>query len=253
MLTDFVNMCDIKSESSTSVNLPMTLSKISVLEVRRMPKKSVAYNFRNLTGERFARLVVIERAPSNGRQGTYWLCSCDCGNRIVVAARHLTTGKTQSCKCLWEKRIKHGGTTHTKKSREYRAWIDAKRRCFNLNYIGYQNWGGRGITMCNEWRDDFGAFFRDMGPCPEGYELDRYPNNDGDYEKGNCRWTTHSENNRNTRRSRFVTYHGVTKTLIQWSKELGIEYKTLSCRLNDYHWTVEKAFTIPVKVVNRGH
>lgn len=205
-----------------------------------MPKNSVAYNFKDLTGQRFARLLVLSRAQNRG-DNTYWLCQCDCGNKIEVAGQHLKLGKTLSCKCLWKNRTKHGATTHTKASREYRAWIDAKARCYNPKFRNFKHWGGRGITMCDEWRNDFAAFLRDMGPCPEGYELDRYPKNDGNYEKGNCRWATHSENNRNKRDTIYLTYSGETKPLVEWCEQVGLSHSTVWARLYVWHWPVEKA------------
>lgn len=205
-----------------------------------MPKKSLPHNFKDLTGQRFGRLVVIERAPSLDWR-TYWRCQCDCGNQIIVAARHLASGKTLSCKCLQsENRTRHGLTTHTKKSREYAAWIDAKARCFNPNHIGYKNWGGRGITMAPIWQHDPARFIQDMGPCPEGFELDRI-DNDGNYEPGNCRWASHTENNRHKRDTVFLTYAGKTKSLAQWAEEVGLSHSTLWARLYVWHWPIEKA------------
>ncbi len=195
-----------------------------------------AYNFVDLVGRRFARLLVIRRASNRGCN-TYWLCQCDCGNRIEVAGQHLKLGKTLSCKCLWENRTKHG----MHQTREYRAWIDAKARCSNTKWPGYKHWGGRSITVCDGWKNDFEAFFRDMGLCPEGYELDRYPDNDGNYEPGNCRWVSHKENNRNKRTNRLITFNGETKTLAEWCEQVGIKDSTLQARLDIWHWPIEKA------------
>jgi len=214
-------------------------SNQNALEVR-MAYSSVPHNFQNLVGQRFYRLVVLERAES-AKGNTRWLCQCDCGNKIIVAGQHLKLGKTKSCKCLWETRTKHGATTHTTKSREYTAWIQAKARCFNPNHRGYKNWGGRGITMCEKWRDDFPAFRQDMGPCPEGYELDRHPNNDGNYEPGNCRWASHTENNRNKRDSLFLTCHGQTKPFMEWCEAVGLSHSTVWARLYVWNWPIEKA------------
>lgn len=114
-----------------------------------------------------------------------------------------------------------------------------KRRCDNPKNISYANYGGRGITVCPEWRDNFEAFLRDMGPRPAGHSLDRI-DNDKPYEPGNVRWATRGTQANNTRANRRITHSGVTKTLSQWAHEIGVPVVTLHRRLAD-GWTLERA------------
>lgn len=155
--------------------------------------------FINLTGRRFGRLTVLQRAPNQGAS-TMWFCDCVCGRRVRVRREHLKIGRVVSCGCLKTERIgrlrlKHGAS----ESSEFKSWASAKQRCFNPKNKGYKYWGGRGITMCDRWRDSFAAFIEDMGSRPKGLSLDRI-NNDGNYEPGNCRWTDRITQRRNSRK-----------------------------------------------------
>lgn len=154
----------------------------------------------DLKDKSFGQLKVIERAENKGLQ-VAWLCKCSCGNTSVVRTGDLLRGSTTSCGCFkkatWErisKQQKHGLT----RTREYRSWESAKQRCFNPNTTGYHNYGGRGITMCDEWANDFNAFLEHMGPRPDGHSLDRIDSN-GNYEPGNCRWADRYTQNGNRR------------------------------------------------------
>jgi hypothetical protein len=146
----------------------------------------------NLTGKRFGRLVVIAYAG-----GGKWLCVCDCGARVVVRGYRLRGGNTKSCGC-WRRirATKHG--MHG--SREYNSWRGMKDRCSNPNHVFYKYYGGKGITVCEEWLS-FEGFFADMGTCPPGCSLDRI-NPNGNYEPGNCRWAPKKLQNQNQRRAR---------------------------------------------------
>lgn len=130
---------------------------------------------------------------------------------------------------------------------EYAAWNGIKARCGNPKDKGYKNYGGRGIRVCPEWHDSFEAFLRDIGPRPsEDHSIDRYPNNDGNYEPGNVRWATWSEQCRNRRTSRRITRNGETKTLREWSLVCGILEDTVAARMKK-GWDSEKALTHPVR------
>jgi len=169
--------------------------------------------FKDLTGQRFGRLVVLNRAYNDKHTNIYWLCLCDCSIHKIVRGTNLKSGLTRSCECLHREsaskigRLKrtHGHTTnHLGYTPEYNAWLAMKQRCCNPNYEYYKNYGGRGIIICPEWLDDFLAFLQEMGPRPaKGYSVDRIDNN-GNYEPGNVKWSTAKEqaNNRRQRKSR---------------------------------------------------
>ena len=129
-------------------------------------------------------------------------------------------------------------------SREYRAWHQMRERCFNHKNKSFGDYGGRGIAVCDQWRD-FDRFYLDMGKAPEGASLDRI-NNNADYAPGNCRWATREQQARNKRTTHWLTFHGETKCLTEWAASLGIKPRTLRARLDDHGWTVEKALTTPV-------
>lgn len=185
----------------------------------------------NLIGNKYGLLTVIERGeniiyPSRKTPVKQWRCRCECGNEIDVRTAYLKSGHTQSCGCLWGKTMIKHGMCHT---RLYSIWQNMKARCEN-----HKNYAGRGITVCDEWKNDFVAF-RDWA-IANGYsdelELDR-KNNDGNYEPSNCRWVTRTENNRNKRTNHFLTYNGKTLTLIEWQELTGIPYQEIRRRLND--------------------
>ena len=131
-------------------------------------------------------------------------------------------------------RFRHGHASDAdhgqRHSREYRAWSQAKVRCYNPRRALYPNYGGRGIFMAKVWLDDFAAFLRDMGSCPPGHSLDRI-NNDGPYSPDNCRWATSTEQNRNSRHTKFLTIGNETKCLSEWADLLGLNRHTVYTRV----------------------
>src|SRR2546429_188338 len=124
----------------------------------------------DITGKIFGKLEVIEFAFSKN-SNAHWACSCSCGGAKVVAACHLKSGHTTSCGCAQKEAVSLASSTHresvsTGNSREYRAWTRMKQRCYNPKTTRYESWGGRGISVCEQWRDDFQQFLKDMGRCP---------------------------------------------------------------------------------------
>ena len=148
--------------------------------------------FIDLTGQRYGTLTVIERAP-NRKSKACWLCQCDCGARKEVRAANLRNGNTHSCGCGSVRFKRTHGMTSTP---EYGIWTGMKRRCLNPRDSHWENYGGRGISICERWLNSFENFYADMGkrPSPD-LSIDRYPNNDGNYEPANCRWATKSQQN----------------------------------------------------------
>lgn len=184
-----------------------------------------ALNFKNLSGLVFGRLTVIDFRERINRR-TLWNCVCACGNECVISTNHLRQGLTKSCGCLAIERVtKHG----LRRSKEYKAWVNAKNRCTNPNVHNFARYGGRGITMCAEWVSSFTAFYRDMGPCPRGMTLDRKDNDSG-YNKENCRWVSTTEQARNRSITVLVTHNNETRPLAEWSELLGIPYGILKHR-----------------------
>jgi hypothetical protein len=153
--------------------------------------------------------------------------SCGCLNREVTTARNLTHGKS--------------------KTPVHNRWLMMLSRCRNPRDADFCHYGGRGIRVCDRWAASFEAFLADMGepPAPR-MEIDRI-DNDGAYEPGNCRWATHKENLRHTRRSRFLEHDGLRLTVSQWAERLGIGEATIRTRIDRYGWSVADALTRPVE------
>ena len=154
----------------------------------------------NLTGKVFGRLTVLQRAESVNKR-TKWLCSCDCGNEIIVEAYNLKSGHTQSCGCWQREATSKANTTHGKRdTRLYRIWNCMKNRCYRKSYHAYEHYGGRGIRVCNEWLNNFQSFYD--WSMANGYNdslsIDRIDCNKG-YNPKNCRCVTMAEQNKNKR------------------------------------------------------
>lgn len=147
-------------------------------------------SLRDIAGRRFGHLLVIHRAGRASDRRAMWLCTCDCGARIIVSGNNLRSGNSQSCGC-WANR-KHGHSPADHPTRTYRSWVSMRERCTNPRTTSFHRYGGRGITVCERWMD-FRNFLADMGERPPGKTIDRWPNNDGNYEPGNCRWATPKE------------------------------------------------------------
>lgn len=201
---------------------------------------------KDLTGQKFGRLTVIERAPNKGKK-TMWRCKCDCGNETVVAGGNLTNGHIVSCGCYNDERRIEAHTKHGMSNKKmYATWLSRRRRCYDTRCPAYKNYGGRGITMCDRWRDDFGAFYEDVSKMPHygevGYTLERIDNN-GNYCPENCCWATAKQQSNNRRSNVMIAYLGRTQTLGQWVEELGLNYKRTRKRIRDLNWSAERAFT----------
>lgn len=209
--------------------------------------------FIDLTGHVYGRLTVLHRVDTSNvanRKATIWMCECECGQIKAIRQGPLRNGTTRSCGCLYrERHTTHGHSIKDQDgrlvSREYVSWLGMIQRTENKKFPGYKDYGGRGITMCEQWRKSFEVFLEDMGPKPSSrHSLDRI-NVDGNYEPGNCRWATPLVQMRNTRWNRNITWMGKTQCLQAWANELGMSSKTLSERLRT-GWSVEAAFATPL-------
>lgn len=204
----------------------------------------------DLTGQRFGRLVVKERRGSDSYKSSLWLCKCDCGNECLVASHNLRTQHTQSCGCLQRERTAEAHTTHGHRhTRIYGIWNTMVARCHRKNTKAYPAYGGRGITVCDEWKNSFQSFYdwaMENG-YNDGLSIDRIDNDKG-YSPVNCRWVTMETQSNNRRSNITVEYNGESHTVAEWAKILGIKYGTLHKRLEE-GWSAEDAFHTPVKEV----
>jgi len=188
----------------------------------------------DLIGLTFGKLRVSKRHGTSKSKKALWKCECECGGFTIVTTQDLKSGHTKSCGCLSveatkSRSLKHGLSTNNL----FFAWNSMKERCFNPNNKSYANYGGRGIRVCEEWKEDFQTFYNYVSQLPhfgeEGYSLDRI-NNDGNYEPGNVKWSTHKEQCGNRRNNIRVEINGETHTLAEWSEISGVNYGTLYYR-----------------------
>lgn len=193
-----------------------------------------------MLGRTFGRYEVKSHAGHDGHNH-YWLCACSCGQSRTVAQQHLLSGASKSCGCLRREIAREQGTVHghapaKRQTPTYRAWCHMLERCSNPKTAMYQYYGGRGITVCDQWQE-FACFLKDMGERPDGTTIDR-KDNDGHYEPGNCRWATIQEQNRNRRSNIRLTLDGETMCATDWAARLGKDAATI---LRRYHagWPIE--------------
>jgi len=185
-----------------------------------------------LVGRTFGNLTVAAFDSVKCNYAKYWRCECICGEEIAVIQHRLLGGQTKSCGCLRRTaptlRIKHGGAPKLKATPEYSIWAGIIQRCTNPNHSAYNRYGGRGITIFDGWRNDFGAFMRDLGPRPSKRHSVERINNDLGYCPKNCRWATYLEQANNTSVSIKIQIGNDNLTAAQWRRKLGIKYREMS-------------------------
>lgn len=172
----------------------------------------------DIAGRRFGRLEVISLIESSN-QRRFWQCKCDCGVEKIVEGHSLRRGKVLSCGCLLRETTRDRSRTHgLTKSRTHVIWVAMKQRCTNPKTKRYDLYGGRGITVCDRWMHSFENFLADMGEVPDGLSLDRFPDVDGNYEPGNCRWATDVEQVYNRRVISNAGIHNISwqQSLKRW-------------------------------------
>lgn len=198
----------------------------------------------DLTGEKFGRLTVIKRHPVNDRQNKpQWECICDCGKNVVVSAYSLRSGNTKSCGCYKSDIDREVNTTHGEsKTRLYRIWCSIKRRCNSPTDKSYDRYGGRGISVCEEWNNSYETFSKwaKENGYSEGLSIERKDVN-GNYCPDNCTWITLKEQARNKRNTIYITIGNETKRFREWCEMYNVKYDSALYR---YHkgYSVEEIF-----------
>lgn len=201
------------------------------------------HNFKDISGSRFGRLTVVCYLRRNKHSNSIWNCKCDCGSIIEVNTASLKSGNTSSCGCYQIESVRKNMTTHGKCNlKEYSVWAGMIQRCANPKRNSFKDYGGRGISVCERWKE-FESFFCDMGVCPDGFTLDR-KNNNGNYDPGNVRWAEQKEQSRNTRRNIFICIDGKTKTAGDWGVDRGFPVGLVTNRIN-HGWSRVDAVNTP--------
>jgi hypothetical protein len=201
----------------------------------------------NPIGQKYGKWKVIKRAGKQGKQPT-WLCVCECGNEGIVPSYNLKAGRSTNCGCVRKETLRKMNTTHDHSgSRIHNIWMGMKFRCYNTSGMNYKDYGGRGIEMCEEWKEEFTSFYE--WSIENGYNddltIDR-KNNDLGYTPSNCHWTDRKKQANNQRKNHYIKYMGEVKTLAEWCEQLNLNYSTIKRRI--YRgWDVEKAFSTPIK------
>ena len=201
---------------------------------------------KNLTGQVFGRLTVMDCAGVNAHGSALWKCKCECGTIKTIDGQHLRKGAIKSCGCLRKDLPATMFRTHGLRNHPlYVVWVDMRRRCDNKTNSRYKDYGGRGITICEEWYDFKKFYDWAIAGYKKGLSLDRI-NNDGNYEPSNCRWATRTEQANNKRNNRTICIDGVNKHLLEWCHEYNIEPSTALTRIKR-GWSEKDAITKPVR------
>lgn len=203
-------------------------------------------NFRNLTGQIFGKLKVLNYFHKNGR--IYWRCKCDCGNITNVRGDRLLDGNTKSCGCLQKEVVRKLNTIHNDShTRLYDIWTDMKQRCYNQHNKRYKDYGARGIAVCDEWKNDYSTFkeWALSNSYNDTLTIDRI-NNNSNYEPNNCRFVDAKTQVRNRRNTKYMTYKGITKPFAEWCEEYNLNYSTVYNRIYNCGWSIEKALELEV-------
>lgn len=216
-----------------------------------MARKSLSEILGGVT--RFGRLTIVGDGASpidgRGKRQRTAICSCDCGKEADIYVGNLRSGAVQSCGCLQAELLaaratKHGDTRGARWSREYQCWAGMIQRCTNPNTKAFPGYGGRGISVCDEWRASFEQFLADMGRKPTIHHSIERIDNDGGYEPRNCRWADKRSQMRNRRSTRTINWQGREVCLQDAAEEAGLPQSTLFNRLR-LGWSVERAMTTP--------
>lgn len=207
---------------------------------------------KDISGQRFGSLVAVRVEMRAGRR-PLWHCRCDCGGTATATNGELRAARRTACATCAARNLhgngsgdaspnyRHGGAIRGAHTKEYRAWSSMIRRCELRSQRSYPLYGGRGITVCAEWRHDFPAFLRDVGEAPtRAHTIDRI-DPDGNYEPGNVRWATAKEQAINKRATKRFEHDGASLTIAEWADRIGVKYQTLWARIHVHHMPLTQA------------
>lgn len=211
-----------------------------------MPARQPPSEFIN---KKFARLLVI--SDEGVIKGSRFVkAKCDCGTIKVIRLSDMKNGASTNCGCVRRKKMSDSNRKHSMSTHPlHRVWRGINERCTYKNHFAFKWYGGRGIRVCQEWKTDFMTFYNWCmnNGWKRGLQIDRFPDQNGNYSPSNCRIVTSLINNRNKKNKRLITFNGETKCLSEWGEVLKFSPDLLKDRLNKLKWSVEKAFTTPVK------
>jgi hypothetical protein len=212
---------------------------MSVIKTNKRPSPKI--------GMRFGMLKITGIAGKDKWRATIVNTRCACGNDHSTLFKLLLRGDTKSCGCLAREMRKSLHLTHGKTgTKAYFCYRNMLNRCYYKKSKSYKDYGKRGISVCNRWRDSFENFLEDMGEPPEAMTLERI-NNDIGYSKENCTWATRFDQIKNRRNSKKLTHDGKTMSVMDWAKQFGLKYRTLSARIFEYNWDIKTALTKPTR------
>ena len=214
----------------------------------QIPRKG---NMKILTGLMFGRLTVERLGGFTPTRRALWFCRCECGGTKTVLGSSLLNGNTKSCGCILSEVMKKKMTTHGgSKTRVYRIWTGMLNRCYRVDDYHYPRWGGRGIKVCEEWRDF--ETFRDWA-LSNGYKenlsIERTDNDDW-YCPGNCTWATNKKQANNRRSNRLLTFNGETRTIAEWGDVTGLGDTAIRLRIDRRGWSVQRALTQKLRITS---
>jgi len=208
---------------------------VSVAESLRCPFLFFMPTFNDLTDRIFGRLTVVGKSEFRRNSKIFWDCICACGNSKTVRGGDICSGKIRSCGCLQKEINIKVNTTHgyADKIREYNIWQSMKARCKNPSNSHYKNYGGRGIIVCDRWKESFVNFLTDMGMRPSDEHSIERINNDGNYEPENCKWGTEGEQQRNKTSNVWFEYNGIKMVQEEWAKKLNTDSRHIIYHLKN--------------------
>jgi hypothetical protein len=190
----------------------------------------------DMTGQRHGHVTVLRHVGLDKANRALWECRCDCGKLCTLSRAELAPDKHRSCGCQrWHGNRKATGHSHTT---TYRVWLNMVARCYHTHHEAYARYGERGITICDEWRNDYLNFLGDMGDKPQGMQLERVDNN-GPYTKANCKWATPKEQSQNRRSNLMLTINGETLCATEWARRAGFKTAVVMDRVRR-GWPAER-------------